>query len=84
MLPIRVEMKALAVGMHAGISAPAAMDLHFGGKDGGERRFEVILHGCAIGLALPTAEVGAVIGANTFPTHTKHCVGFGGVVKGEV
>jgi hypothetical protein len=44
----------------------------------------VILHRVAMRLALPTAEVCAVIGANTFPTHGKHCVGFGWVVKSEV
>jgi hypothetical protein len=44
----------------------------------------VVLHRVAMRLALPTAEVCAVIGANTFPTHAKHCVGFAWVVKSEV
>jgi len=77
MLPIGVEVKALAVGMHARIGAAAAMDLHGGGKDIAERCFDVVLHCVAMRLALPTAEVCAVIGANTFPTHGKHSVGFG-------
>jgi len=53
------------------------MDLHSGGKDIAQRRFDVILHRVAMRLALPTAEVCAIIGANTFPTHGKHSVGFG-------
>ena len=77
MLPIGVEVEALAVGVYAGIGAAAAMDLHSGGKDIAQRRFDVILHRVAMRLALPTAEVCAVIGANTFPTHGKHSVGFG-------
>ena len=84
MLPIGIEVKALAVGMYAGIGAAAAMDLHGGGKDIAQRCFDVILHRVAMRLALPTAEVCAVIGANTFPTHGKHCVGFDWVVKSEV
>jgi hypothetical protein len=43
----------------------------------------VVLHGAAVWLALPTFKVRAVVGANTFPTHAKHCVAIGGVVKGE-
>ena len=70
-LPARVKMKALAVGMHTGIGATAAMDLDVGGKDLREDRFEVVLHCTAMRLALPTAELGAIVGANTFPTHTK-------------
>jgi hypothetical protein len=84
MLPIGIEVKALAVGMYAGIGAAAAMDLHGGGKDIAQRCFDVVLHRVAMRLALPTAEVCAVIGANTFPTHAKHCVGFAWVVKSEV
>lgn len=76
MFPIGIEVEALAVGMYAGIGAAAAMDLHRRGQDITERRFDVVLHRVAMRLALPTAEVCAVIGANTFPTHGKHSVGF--------
>ncbi len=44
----------------------------------------MILHSAAFGLSLPAIEVGAIIGADTFPTHAVDCVGFGGVVKCEV
>lgn len=33
MFPVAVEVKALTVGMHACIGAPAAMDLDLCGKD---------------------------------------------------
>lgn len=44
----------------------------------------MVLHGVAVGLALPTLKISAVVGANTFPTHAEDCVAFGGVVKSEV
>jgi hypothetical protein len=37
----------------------------------------VVLHGVAVGLALPTFKIGAIVGANTFPTHVADCVAFG-------
>lgn len=77
MLPVAIEVEALAVGMHAGIGASAAMGFNVGGEDLREYRFEVVLHRVAMGLALPPLKVRAVVGAYTFPTHGQHCVAFG-------
>lgn len=84
MFPIGIEVKALASGVHASIGAAATLDLNLLVEDLRECCFDVILHSAALGLSLPAVEVGAVVGADTFPTHTKDCVVFGGLVKCEV
>ncbi len=71
MLPIGIEMKALTLGMNAGIRASATMGFNLFGKHSRQCCFELILHGIAVGLALPSLEIGAVVGANTFPTHVQ-------------
>ena len=84
MFPVGVEVKALTTGMHASIGAAAALDLDGCGKDIRQGGFEVVLHGAAMGLSLPTLKVCAIVGAYAFPTHRQHCVAFGEVVKSEV
>jgi len=71
MLPVGIEVEALPVGMHAGVGAAAAVNLHVDCEDLRERRFDVILHSVAVRLALPTFKVRAIVSANTFPTHAK-------------
>jgi hypothetical protein len=71
MRPIGIEMKALTLGMNASIRASATMGFNIFGKHSRQYCFELVLHGIAVGLALPSLEIGAVVGANTFPTHVQ-------------
>lgn len=69
MAPFGIEVETLPFGVDPGIGAAAALKLNGRIEDLCQRGFNMVLYGCAAGLALPPVEVGAVIGANTFPTH---------------
>ena len=60
-------MKNLPERMHPGIGAAAAVNAHRAAEDPLQPPFDDILHRAAVGLALPTAEAPAVVGADAFP-----------------
>jgi len=84
MLPVGIEMKALTFCVHTGVSSPARLNLNRLINYLGERCLYVILHCAALRLSLPAVKVGAVVGADTFPSHRVNSAGFDGVVKSEV
>jgi hypothetical protein len=55
--------------MYARIGSPAPMQLKRSIEDLRECRFDMVLHGTATKLALPTVKISAVVGACAFPSH---------------
>ena len=64
-----VEVGDLAEGVHAGVGATASVEAKGFLGDGGEGLFDQFLNGLGIGLDLPTAKAGAVIGDSEFEMH---------------
>ena len=66
-----VEVGDLAEGVDAGIGAAGAGESDFlvGFGDCGEGGFELVLDGVGVGLGLPTAVGGAVVGEGDFEAH---------------
>ena len=69
--PGGIEVEALAAGVDSGIGAPAPVGFEALVEDLREGVFKHILNAVALGLALPAVKVGAVVGANAFPSHVR-------------
>ena len=65
----RVKMSDLSQRVHAGISPSGAVEPDFFTCSGGDGGFDEILHGLTVGLRLPTAKSGAVVGNGELETH---------------
>jgi hypothetical protein len=76
MLPFSAEMEHLTVCVHTGIGASAAVNSHVAFKDRLQVTLNHVLHGTAVWLALPTAVMPAVVGANALPA-LEVCDAFG-------
>src|SRR5579871_6430491 len=65
--PFAVEMENLPRSMNPGVGAAAPVDTNGQTQDLGNPRLQDVLNGGATGLALPTREVTAIVGANALP-----------------
>ena len=66
-------MRALPERMHAGVGPPGAAYPQTSPADAFEGRFQIILHGVAVFLTLPAAEIASVVTDDYFqPTRFRH------------
>ena len=75
--PLSIEMKHLPERVHTGVGATASVDPHIPVEQRPQMLFNHILHRATARLALPAAEVAAVVGAKASPS-LKRSPGFGG------
>lgn len=67
MVPILIEMKALAAGVNTSVGAARSMDTSRVVENFGQSGFDFILNRVAGGLALPSGEICSVVGTYYLP-----------------